>query len=82
MTVVFFSNNNGFLSFATQSEELANNYQYVLATDITDFYNQIYLHRLNNAIESAKSNISARFLMRLNASYLQLNNKASKGYPP
>lgn len=76
----FFSNNNGFLNFATQSEELANKYKYVLATDITDFYNQIYLHRLNNAIESASQtskNISddiERFLSTL-------NNKASQGIP-
>lgn len=68
------------MSFATQSEELANNYQYVLATDITDFYNQIYLHRLNNAIESANQipnevpNDIERFLSTL-------NNKVSKGIP-
>ena len=76
----FFSNNNGFLSFATQSEELANNYQYVLATDITDFYNQIYLHRLNNAIESANQ-ISSEVPNEIERFLSTLNNKASKGIP-
>ena len=76
----FFSNNNGFLSFTTQSEELANNYQYVLATDITDFYNQIYLHRLNNAIESANK-ISNEVPDDIERFLSTLNNKASKGIP-
>ena len=32
-------------------------YQYILQTDITDFYNQIYVHRLQNAIEAADSSL-------------------------
>lgn len=76
----FFSNNNGFLNFSSQSSDLANKYGYVLATDITDFYNQIYLHRLNNALEFADQNLKnlsddiEHFLSKL-------NNKSSQGIP-
>ena len=76
----FFSNNNGFLNFSTQSKELANTYQYVLATDITDFYNQIYLHRLNNAIQSANQ-IPNNIPEEIERFLSKLNNKASKGIP-
>lgn len=75
-----FAEGNGFGEFTTQSEMLANSKRYVLATDITDFYNQIYLHRLNNAIEYADSNLKPigddieGFLSRL-------NGKASQGVP-
>lgn len=75
-----FADGNGFGEFTTQSEWLANENEFVLATDITDFYNQIYLHRLNNAIEYADSGLKPigddieGFLSRL-------NGKASQGVP-
>jgi len=58
---------------------LAEQYDYVLATDISDFYNQIYLHRVRNALEDigAESDLAREiegFLMRL-------NHKASQGLP-
>lgn len=75
-----FAEGNGFGEFTAQSEKLANENEYVLATDITDFYNQIYLHRLNNAIEFADGSLKPLgddvegFLSRL-------NGKASQGVP-
>ncbi|EJL6549974.1 RNA-directed DNA polymerase, partial [Vibrio cholerae] len=75
-----FAEGNGFGEFTTQSEKLANEHKFVLATDITDFYNQIYLHRLNNAIEFAERELKPLgddvegFLSRL-------NGKASQGVP-
>ncbi|MDR4651167.1 MAG: RNA-directed DNA polymerase [Nitrosomonas sp.] len=75
-----FAEGNGFGEFTTQSEKLAKENKYVLATDITDFYNQIYLHRLNNAIEYSDSALKPvgddieGFLSRL-------NGKASQGVP-
>ncbi|WLH11826.1 RNA-directed DNA polymerase [Pseudomonas hefeiensis] len=51
----FFGAGSGWADFTKKTEELANQYSTVLITDITDFYNQIYLHRLNNAIEIADS---------------------------
>lgn len=76
----FFSSGNGFGEFTNQSEHLADNYKYVLATDITDFYNQIYLHRLNNAIEYADAALKPladdieRFISNI-------NGKTSQGVP-
>jgi hypothetical protein len=76
----FFASGNGFEAFTNKSEELANTFDFVLVTDITDFYNQIYLHRLNNAIEFASSGLKPiaddieQFLSKL-------NNKASQGVP-
>ncbi|WP_431701195.1 RNA-directed DNA polymerase [Pseudomonas sp. BR20] len=51
----FFGAGSGWANFTQKTEELAEQYSTVLITDITDFYNQIYLHRLNNAIEIADS---------------------------
>lgn len=75
-----FAEGNGFGEFTIQSDKLANEHKFVLATDITDFYNQIYLHRLNNAIEFADRGLKPLgddvegFLSRL-------NGKASQGVP-
>jgi len=76
----FFGSGNGYNDFTERSEELANTYGYVLETDISDFYNQIYLHRLNNAIEFA--DVSLQQLAKEIEDFISLiNNKASKGVP-
>ncbi len=49
----YFSSGSGWTNFTNKTEEYAAKYSHILVTDITDFYNQIYLHRLNNAIESS-----------------------------
>ena len=49
-------------------------------TDITDFYNSLYLHRLNNAITHAKVHLTS--MAKTIEDYLsRLNNKASQGVP-
>ncbi|MEC8009303.1 MAG: RNA-directed DNA polymerase [Pseudomonadota bacterium] len=76
----FFSKGNGFVEFSDKSELLAKKYKYILTADITDFYNQIYLHRLNNAIACADNNLVGlsddieKFISKL-------NSKASQGIP-
>lgn len=75
----FFSRGSGFDIYRKNCERLAEEYDYVLATDISDFYNQIYLHRVRNALEDigAESDLAQEiesFLMRL-------NHKASQGLP-
>lgn len=76
----FFEKNAGFKTFTDSIENLSEKYHYILVTDITDFYNQIYLHRLNNAIERAAPDLkiiaddTERFIS-------SLNDKASKGVP-
>jgi hypothetical protein len=76
----FFAAGAGWDDFIKTSEKLANQYRDVLITDITDFYNQISLHRLNNAIELANAKLKPladdleRFVGTLNAT-------PSKGVP-
>lgn len=76
----FFEKNAGFKMFIDMIENLSDQYRYILVTDITDFYNQIYLHRLNNAIERADPSLkniaddTERFIS-------SINDKASQGVP-
>lgn len=76
----FFSAGSGYDQFRDTSKKLASTNKFVLLTDISDFYNQIYLHRLNNAIEHADQKLKGisddieRFLTRL-------NDKSSQGVP-
>ena len=76
----FFANGSGYDGFINKCTELSAKFAYVLVTDITDFYNQIYVHRLQNAIELADSELLAiskdieRFL-------LDLNGAVSQGVP-
>lgn len=76
----FFVNNSGYTKYANRTEELAQGNEWVLATDIVDFYNQIYLHRLANAIEYCDHSLKnlgddiERFVTNVNA-------KTSQGVP-
>jgi hypothetical protein len=75
----FFSKGSGFPAYRESCERLGDIYEYVLATDISDFYNQIYLHRVGNVVDSVEAPDKAgkeieNFLSRL-------NNKASQGIP-
>lgn len=76
----FFAGGSGWSSFTKKTEELAKTYSTILTTDITDFYNQIYLHRLNNAIELSDPRMKPvaddieNFLSTI-------NSKASQGVP-
>ncbi|MFC4864027.1 RNA-directed DNA polymerase [Pseudomonas sp. MAHUQ-62] len=75
----FFSKGSGFPAYRESCERLGDIYEYVLSTDISDFYNQIYLHRVGNVVDSVGAPDKAgkeieNFLSRL-------NNKASQGIP-
>lgn len=65
----FFVAGSGFDDYRERCEQLAAKCKFVLKTDISDFYNQIYLHRLAGAISQASSNDFGKsvenFLMRL-----------------
>lgn len=71
----FFKSGSGFEVYRARCEELAERYDYVLTTDISDFYNKIYLHRLENAISTAtgssKGKSFEKFLMALNTNNSQ-----------
>jgi Reverse transcriptase (RNA-dependent DNA polymerase) len=76
----FFSGGAGWSDYVEKTEELAAIFKYVLLTDITDFYNQIYLHRLNNAIEHASPKLKS-VADDIEFFISALNNKASQGIP-
>lgn len=76
----FFAGGSGWTDFQSKTEELVGSFSHVLVTDITDFYNQIYLHRLNNAIESANSALKP-FAGEIENFLLTLNSKSSQGVP-
>jgi hypothetical protein len=74
-----FGSGSGFDRYREQCEKLAEKYSDVLSTDISDFYNQLYLHRLQNSIESATGNPGVATLIE---KFLdRLNTKASQGIP-
>lgn len=75
----FFEKGTGYKDFIEKSLDLSKEFNFVLQADITDFYSQIYLHRLQNSIELSPvlkevSKTIENFLM-------DLNNKVSKGIP-
>ena len=76
----FFSGGSGWSDFVETTESLAKAYKYVLSTDITDFYNQIYLHRLSNAIEHANAKLKS-VADDIEGFITALNTKASQGVP-
>jgi len=76
----FFSAGGGYPDFDARTTELSEGYSYILATDITDFYNQIYLHRLNNAIEFANPDLKNK-AKDIESFLTRLNGKTSQGIP-
>lgn len=76
----FFSAGGGYPDFDQRTKELADQYDYILATDITDFYNQIYLHRLNNAIEFSNPTLKDK-AKDIESFLSRINGKASQGIP-
>ena len=76
----FFEDGSGFNVYRQRNENLAEEYDYVLTADISDFYNKIYLHRLQNGVQTAIDDppgLSKRIEHFLNL----LNTHASQGIP-
>lgn len=48
----FFSEGTGYQDFLDQTKKLCEEHQFILTTDISDFYNQIYSHRVRNSISA------------------------------
>lgn len=76
----FFAKGSGYSEFLKKTESLAEKYPYVLMTDITDFYNQIYLHRLNNGISYADKSLEP-IAKDIETLISRLNDKNSQGIP-
>ena len=79
--VIFFDEgHNGFQAYTSKSFELAQSFNYVLIADIAAFYNQIYLHRLQSAIELCDSSL-ADTSSAVEEFMLNLNERVSIGIP-
>lgn len=77
----FFREDNGWPSFHRQSQRLAarSGVEAVLVADISDFYNQIYHHRIENALDDAGVVAERRESLRRFIS--QLTATQSRGVP-
>lgn len=75
-----FDGGSGWNDFKEKSKELADQNNFAAITDISDFYNQIYLHRLQNAIE-ASDPTNKSMASDIEGFLLAMNNKASQGVP-
>ncbi len=76
----FFGEGSGFEVFLDRCTTLANANEFVLCTDISDFYNKIYLHRLQNALQLA-TDMPVGISKRVEYFLTSLNTKASQGIP-
>lgn len=76
----FFTEGSGFHVYRERCENLSKVFPFVLSADISDFYNKIYLHRLQNAIQSAIDNPNG-ISKRIEYFLTTLNTKASQGIP-
>lgn len=76
-----FDNSVGWKQYQATSKELclSNEYTHVLLTDISDFYNQLSLHQVENALESA----GVDYIRSTNIEdfFISLNAKHSRGLP-
>jgi len=77
---LFFDQNMNYKAFQEHSRELAEKYRFVAVTDIADFYPRIYLHRLENVLDSAAKGHSPHVnaIIRLIKSW---NQNVSYGIP-
>lgn len=71
---------NDFLNKAKNLAELAES-KYVISADITDFYNQIYTHRINNLIVEAGKSELDEHAVNVEKYLMGLNKKTSRGIP-
>ena len=76
----FYDPKHGYRDFVHQSRYLAASCKHIFVADITDFYNQIYLHRLQNAIGSANPTHGA-FAAQLERFLTRLSDGVSHGVP-
>lgn len=74
-----FSKTEGWRAFQERALELAADAQYVLATDISDFYPRVYHHRLDNALQLAVANKDAA--RRVQVLLFKLAGGTSYGLP-
>jgi hypothetical protein len=76
----FFGENKGYEQFLERCRALARSYQHVLVADISDFYNQVYLHRLQNALRLCHPE-AGPYSTAIEDYLISVNGGVSKGLP-
>ena len=78
-----FNITNGWKNFLRKIKSLAENKnnKFVLIADITDFFNQIYIHRVNNLIVEAGRTELDQHAKVIEQFIMGLNKKTSRGIP-
>jgi Reverse transcriptase (RNA-dependent DNA polymerase) len=76
----FFSDGTGYQEYLEQTRHLCDRYKYILSTDISDFYNQIYSHRVRNSISGLGPSWED-IAKDVESIVHSLNSGASKGIP-
>ena len=76
----FFADGKGYEKYIERCAELSQTNAYVLTVDIADFYNQIYVHRLENVISQC-AQVGSQLSKDLERFLLSLNGSVSKGIP-
>jgi len=76
----FFADSTGYPQFISRCTELSGQHDFVLTVDIADFYNQIYVHRVENALSQFGAN-SSMLSKDFEVFLMALNGAASKGIP-
>jgi hypothetical protein len=79
----FTSDTSPWDNYVSRTYELSDEYDegYVVIADITDFYNQIYTHRINNLIVEAGKGAFDDQARIIENFLLALNRKTSRGIP-
>ena len=74
-----YKDNGPFNKYNEKTINLAKRNKYILKTDISDFYNQIYLHRVENIIETCTKD--SKLAKELEKFLSNINTNTSKGIP-
>ena len=79
----FFAKDTGWNIFTSRTDDLIKKFEngYVLVADITDFYNQIYTHRINSLISEASKGAYDEQAAIIENFLLAMNRKTSRGIP-
>jgi hypothetical protein len=75
-----FATGNGYSDFTEMTRDCLSNNAYILKTDIADFYNQIYLHRLKNGVAVAHNSLE-ELSKNIEDFLISLNDTVSRGVP-
>jgi hypothetical protein len=76
----FKANADGYDTYRARSEDLSDSHEWVLLADISAFYNHIYIHRVEGAIQSLDRSLST-VASDLHGFLLNLNDRVSIGVP-